>query len=177
MPAEASHRQVCLITGGSSGIGLAAAKLFARQGYDVSICGRNEARLTSARKKILEANPKIDCVTHQADLTDVEQTLNVAEKTIKRFGHVDVLVNNAASSPLSLFDEIPADVFEEAINTNIRSLFYLTQLVWKHMKGQGGGVVINISSLSAIDPVPGFQPLWSVQGLDGSDDSRACWRG
>lgn len=149
-------RPVCLITGGSSGIGLASAVHFAKQGYDVSICGRREAKLSAAQEMILNSNESIECLTTQADLTDVKQAKMVAQQTIERFGHVDVLVNNAANSPLAPFEKITAEMFESAINTNIRSLFYLTQIVWKQMLDRNTGVVVNISSLSAIDPFPGF---------------------
>jgi NAD(P)-dependent dehydrogenase (short-subunit alcohol dehydrogenase family) len=149
-------RPVCLITGGSSGIGLATAQLFAGHGYDLSICGRRETKLAEAKDLIQSADSSAQCLTTPADLNDVQQARNVAENTIKTFGRVDVLVNNAASSPLAPFEEISGEVFESAINTNIRSLFYLTQIVWANMKQQGRGVVVNISSLSAVDPFPGF---------------------
>ena len=120
------------------------------------ICGRRTDQLSKAGVLVGRANKEIVCLQHQADLSDVEQTRTVAEYAIKQFGRVDVLVNNAASSPLAPFDEITEEVFESTINTNIRSLFYLTQLVWRQMKTQGRGVIVNISSLSAVDPFPGF---------------------
>jgi NAD(P)-dependent dehydrogenase (short-subunit alcohol dehydrogenase family) len=153
-------RPVCLITGGSSGIGLATARIFAANGYDLTICGRREEKLTESRQLILAASRPTDrepdCLTVVADLCDVEQANGVARQTIERFGRIDVLVNNAANAPLAPFEEISADVFESTINTNIRSLFYLTQLVWRQMQGQGRGTIVNISSLSAVDPFPGF---------------------
>jgi NAD(P)-dependent dehydrogenase (short-subunit alcohol dehydrogenase family) len=156
MEQESTSRPVCLVTGGSSGIGLATAQLFASQGYDISICGRRESKLNEAKKLIRIANSEVECLALQSNLTDVRQARSVAEQTIERFGRVDVLVNNAATSPLSAFHEITEETFEAAINTNIRSLFYVTQIVWKQMLEQGGGVVVNISSLSAVDPFPGF---------------------
>jgi NAD(P)-dependent dehydrogenase (short-subunit alcohol dehydrogenase family) len=156
MSSKDSSRPVCLITGGSSGIGLATAELFARNGYDLLICGRRETQLDAAKAAIKKANKKVNCVTIQADLADVQQARNVAECAINEFKRIDVLINNAASSPLAPFDEITEEVFESTINTNIRSLFYLTQQVWRQMKTQGRGVVVNISSLSAVDPFPGF---------------------
>lgn len=151
-----STPNVCLVTGGSSGIGLATAQLFASHGYSVSICGRRETKLAEAKDLILAANQEVECLTTQADLTDVRQAKIVAENTIATFGRVDVLVNNAANSPLAPFGEITSEVFESTINTNIRSLFYLTQIVWRNMTEQSMGTVVNISSLSAIDPFPGF---------------------
>ena len=97
-------------------------------------------------------------------MNDVEQAKQFGEQVLEHFGHVDVLVNNAATAPLSPFEDISAETFESSINTNIRSVFYLTQLIWKHLKQraqanpleQGRGVVVNISSLAAVDPFPGF---------------------
>ncbi len=156
MEIDPTSRPVCLITGGSSGIGLATAQLFAGHGYDISICGRREAKLKEAGKLVFDANPSIKCLTGQADFDDVRQAKSVAERTIEQFGQIDVLVNNAANSPLAPFSEITSEMFESTINVNLRSLFYLTQIVWKQMQLQGTGVVVNISSLAAVDPFPGF---------------------
>lgn len=167
------------MTGGSSGIGLAIARRFVREGYNIAICGRNRDKLERARESIIGASSgsgnsesgqlgsgqlesgqlaglPIECLALEADLNDVNQARHVARQAIEHFGRLDVLVNNAASAPLAPFEEISEEVFESTINTNIRSLFYLTQISWAQMKQQGRGVVVNISSLSAVDPFPGF---------------------
>ena len=158
MDNKSNSRPVCLITGGNSGIGLATARLFASKGYDLAICGRRAGKLDEAQQSIRDASQQGDakCLTIVADLEDVKQARGVAEQAIERFHRIDVLVNNAARAPLAPFEEITANEFETTINTNIRSLFYLTQIVWKTMKTQGSGTVVNISSLSAVDPFPGF---------------------
>jgi NAD(P)-dependent dehydrogenase (short-subunit alcohol dehydrogenase family) len=157
---------VCLITGGSSGIGLASAKRFAGAGYHIAICGRRPAPLEAARNQITAAGQAhaIRCHQQVVDLNDADQAKRFGEQVLDHFGHVDVLINNAATAPLSPFEDISVETFESAINTNIRSVFYLTQIIWKHMKQraqaspleQGRGVVVNISSLAAVDPFPGF---------------------
>lgn len=153
-------RPACLITGGSSGIGLATAKLFAGKGYDIAICGRDETKLRSAKSEIMESasasNHEIRCLTMSIDLTDPDQARTFVKNSIDQFKRVDVFVNNASMAPLASFEEIPEETFEATINIALRSLFYATQIAWKKMKNQGNGVVVNISSLSAVDPFPGF---------------------
>lgn len=155
-----SGNPVCLVTGGSSGIGLATAKLFASKGYDISICGRDADRLTLAKDQIVAtgtaADQNISCVMVQADLTDVAQAQKLFKETVNSLGPIEVLVNNASMAPMSPFEEISSETFEATIDIAVRSLFYLTQAVWADMKQRGRGVVVNISSLSAVDPFPGF---------------------
>jgi NAD(P)-dependent dehydrogenase (short-subunit alcohol dehydrogenase family) len=76
--------------------------------------------------------------------------------TTTKLGRIDVLVNNAAVAPLALFDELTPEVIDEALQINIRAVIQLTQDVWRQMKKQGQGVIVNISSLAAVDPFPGF---------------------
>lgn len=157
-------RPGCLITGGSAGIGLATAKLFARQGYNLMICGRDSERLDRALDEIQEPiddTRKLLSVT--CDLGKSGTAKILATTAVEKLGRVDVLVNNAAVAPLAAFEDIQPEVFEEAIEVNLKSPFYLTQEIWRHMKSQGRGVVINISSLAAIDPFPGFSLYGSTK--------------
>ncbi len=153
-----STRPVCMITGGSSGIGLATARKFAAMDYDIAICGRNADRLAEALEEIstLQQDDARQCLGSELDLSTPEAATEFAKHTLTNFGRVDVLVNNAATAPLAPFEEITSEVFESNINTNIRSVFYLTQAIWKQMKESNAGTIINISSLSAVDPFPGF---------------------
>ena len=149
---------VCMITGGSSGIGLATACKFYAAGYRVSICGRSQERLDEAAK-LIAASALVDSkrlITVATDLNDPAQAKAFAQKSLEHFGRIDVLVNNAGVAPLSPFGAITEDSFEQLININVRSGFYLTQLAWNTMVKQGGGTIVNISSQSAIDPFVGF---------------------
>ncbi|MDA8564200.1 SDR family oxidoreductase [Mariniblastus sp.] len=154
---------VCLVTGGSSGIGLAVSRRFAAEGYQLAICGRDEKKLAAAVQVIdqvaLDAGHANKVFQFVADLIDVEQAKSFASATLDRFGQVDVLVNNAGLAPLVEFDAMSPESFEATTNVNIRSVFYLTQMIWKAMKQRPESetaTVVNISSLSAIDPFPGF---------------------
>jgi dehydrogenase/reductase SDR family protein 4 len=156
MNLETNHTPVCLVTGGSSGIGLATALLFAEKGYEIAICGRRESNLLEAKRVIDAALDGRETLAMVADLEDTDRALEVAEETMSRFGRIDLLVNNAAASPLEMFHEISSETFETTINTNVRSLFYLTQAIWKKMRTQRSGIIVNISSLSAVDPFQGL---------------------
>ena len=146
-----------MITGGSAGIGLATARRFAAAGYNVLVCGRDQARLDQAIDEI-QAMQEGPCtiIAVRCDLSESGAAQALVNVAIERLGKIDVLVNNAGVAPLAPLHEISDDVFENTIQVNIRSLFYTTRDTWTHMKEQGGGVVVNISSLAAIDPFPGF---------------------
>ena len=149
---------VCLITGGSSGIGLATARKFYDSGYRVAICGRSQQRLDEAAELISD-NALVDSkqlLTVVADLDQTDQAKVFAQQSLEHFGRIDVLINNAGVAPLSPFGAITEDSFEQLVNVNVRSNFYLTQLAWNTMVKQGGGSIVNVSSLAAVDPFVGF---------------------
>jgi NAD(P)-dependent dehydrogenase (short-subunit alcohol dehydrogenase family) len=148
-------RPVCLITGGSSGIGLAAARKFAENGFDLLIAARDPEKLERAKQQIEEFEVHCECVS--IDLSaDPARAGELADRAMGKFGRIDVLVNNAAFAALAPFDELSAEQFETTINVNHRAIFYLTQKVWPQMVAQGEGVIVNVSSLAAVDPFPGF---------------------
>ena len=159
-PPDAKPDPVCVITGGSSGIGLATARLMRQRGYRIAICGRDEAKLAAAMTELLaidstkSTQPTVFAA--QADLNDVDQATQFFDQVIAEFGTVDVLVNNAGMAPLEKFEEVSAETFESLVNINVRAGFYLTQKTWQQMIKSGGGTIVNISSMSAIDPFPGF---------------------
>ncbi len=155
---------VCMVTGGSSGIGLATARRFAAEGYQLVICGREEPKLAAAAGIIDQVSSVAGFANKVfakvVDLADVEQAKSFVTGTLDQFGRVDVLVNNAALAPLAEFDAISSESFEATTNVNIRSVFYLTQSIWSAMKQRpnlgSAATIVNISSLAAVDPFPGF---------------------
>ena len=154
---QSDSQPVCVITGGTSGIGLATAKLFSRQGYRVAICGRRENLLSEAKSQIAAAGSKnVAPLAMQVDLHDPPRAREFGQAAIDAFGRIDVLVNNAGNAPLAPFAEIDTATFESVLDVNLRSVFHLTQVAWTQMLKQGGGVIVNISSLAAVDPFPGF---------------------
>lgn len=149
---------VCLVTGGSAGIGLETAKLFAENGYRVAICGRDENRLALAEqqlKKLVDSD-STRILAKRFDLRAASQAGLLAEEVRDRFGRIDVLVNNAGTAVCKPFAEMDNNDFESMVSLNIRAVHHLTHRVWPWMKQQGGGIIVNLSSLSALDPFPGF---------------------
>ncbi|HMP80488.1 MAG TPA: SDR family oxidoreductase [Pirellulaceae bacterium] len=149
-------KPVALVTGGTSGIGLATARLLAENGYDIAICGRNTPRLHQARAAIQKSRAGTRALAIPADFSEPLSSPQMCDQTFTEFGRLDVVVNAAAVAALSSFDAITTEQFDEMLNVNIRSLFHVTQAAWRIMQQQGNGTIINVSSLAAVDPFDGL---------------------
>lgn len=125
-------------------------------GKHVVICGRDNTRLEEAREQIVACSSDDHVTTVQADMARPAEARRFVQESIDRLGRVDVLVNNAAMAPLAPLDEMSDAMIDDCIDLNIRGVYYATRTVWKQMKEQGSGLVVNISSQAAVDPFPGF---------------------
>ncbi len=92
----------------------------------------------------------------RADVTQEADVSHLVEKTISAYGRIDILVNNAGIAPLMALEHMSADVFDGVIATNIRAVYLCCRAVWGHMTPAGGGAIVNVSSVGAFDPFPGF---------------------
>ena len=146
--------KTCVITGASRGIGLATALRFAREGHWIVAAARNDEDLEKTVEQVSEAGS--ECLAVTADLARPEDVHELIRAATARFGRVDVLVNNAGCAPLVAIDEMTTEDFERVQTLNIGGVFHATQAVWPVMKEQGGGVIVNISSVAAVDPFRGF---------------------
>jgi 3-oxoacyl-[acyl-carrier protein] reductase len=133
---------------------LATALRFAGAGCNVVVAARNEEALDEAMERIGAAGAECAAVT--ADVGEPEQACQIVTAAVERFGRIDVLVNNAGRAPLAKIDEIAADEFDSVTAVNIAAVFHTTRTAWPHMQKQGGGVIVNVSSLASVDPFPGF---------------------
>ncbi len=161
-PSHKLKGKVALISGGDSGIGRATAILFAREGCDVSIIYLDEhsdARDTC--KKIEEIGQK--CLAIAGDVGNPEFCRQAVEKTLKEFGKLDILINNAAEQHLgeTLLD-ISDEQMEKTFRTNIFSMFYLTKAALPHL-GKGSAIV-NDSSIVAYMGHPKLIDYASTKG-------------
>lgn len=146
--------KVCVITGASKGIGLATALRFARAGWHVVAAARGAESLAAAEREIRAAGG--ECTVVETDVSqpaDVRRLIQTAQETC---GRIDVLVNNAGRAPLAAIDEMDPEEYTLLNRVNLDAIFHATQAVWPIMKQQGGGVIVNISSLAAQDPFRGF---------------------
>ncbi len=148
--------KVVLITGGSSGIGLAAAHKIAEAGAVTIICGRDEDKLAEAKKEINERG--FDCITYQADVADMADCDRFVQVLIENHGGVDVLVNNAGRS-IRRAIEASYDRFhdfERTMQLNYFGCLRLTMGLLPKMIAQKRGHIINISSIGVLTNAPRF---------------------
>ena len=141
--------RVALVTGGSKGLGLAMARIFAEAGADVVISSRHENELQAAAAEITEGTGRrAEYVV--ADMTDRQDVARLAEAALARMGHVDILVNNAGSNVPQPIDQISDDDWDRIIELNLTSCMALTRALAPRMKERRWGRVIYISSVMGI---------------------------
>lgn len=136
--------KVVIITGASSGIGAAAAVQFSRLGAKLVITGRNEDNLKATASKC-----EGDVVTIIAEVNDESDRVKIVDEAIAKFGKIDVLVNNAGIGQDGTILTTSLEKFDNVMNTNVRSLFHLTQLATPHLIKTKGNIV-NVSSVTAV---------------------------
>ncbi|HEU0198364.1 MAG TPA: SDR family oxidoreductase [Nevskiaceae bacterium] len=136
-----------LITGCSSGIGAAAVRRFAEQGWNVAATLRNPAKV--------RFEPAAGCVESFAlDVTDPRSVDQAVAAALKRFGHIDVLINNAGYGLFGPFETATAEVVERQFATNVGGVFAVTRAVLPHLRECRSGVIINVASLSGLVAMP-----------------------
>lgn len=141
--------QVAIVTGGSSGIGLAIARAFVQEGMRVTIAARDKRRLEDAASQLKSGLPKGDSVLAvQTDVSHSTQVQRMVRQTLDRFGRLDVLVNNAGIGRLAPLDELKEKDWDEVLNVNLKSVFLCIQAALPEMKRRQRGYIVNISSIA-----------------------------
>ncbi len=141
--------KVAVITGGTRGIGFSIAKLFAENGAKVAIFGSRKETVDSALAKLNEINAEWDVMGLYPDITDY-QALEAALAEVKiRFGKIDILVNNAGVSAREPIENYAPDAFKNIMDLNVTAVFNGCKAVVPYMKENGGGSIINTSSMVA----------------------------
>ncbi len=156
--------KVALITGGSSGIGLAIAESFIKSGCKVVIAGTKREKLEVVRKK---SNSE-DLATIVIDVTDIQSLPQKVEETASVFGKVDILVNSAGVHHTHQFEDMSEAEFDKIMDTNVKGTFFMCQAVIKYMKkNKIHGHILNVSSSSSLRPATGpyHMSKWAITGL------------
>lgn len=149
--------QVAIITGGSKGIGFAIAHFFAAAGAKVVINGRYQENLDAAVLSLRNRGYEATAIAHHIGYQ--EQRKLLIEKTVKKYGKIDILVNNAAASPVfAPIHEYESGVLDKIIDVNLKAPYELSQLCFPYLKKSFNSSIINISSVGAISPERGLGP-------------------
>lgn len=145
--------KVILITGASSGIGAGCAEYFSYLGGNVVLVGRNIENLHKVEAKCTEVASKSDkrplTLSIQADITKEPDVVRVIDETIKAFGKLDVLVNNAGVIGVGSIENTSLEQYDTIMNTNVRSVYHLTMLAVPHLIKTKGNIV-NVSSVNGL---------------------------
>ena len=153
------NKKVVIITGASSGIGLACAREFSGNGYKVVMAARNIDKLNEIVAELKQQNP--DVISVKTDVSNEDDCKHLIDETIKHFGTIDVLINNAGVSMRALFIELDLKVLHSVMNVNFWGTVYCTKYALPYIIEHKGSVV-------AISSVAGFMGLPGRTGYSAS---------
>lgn len=148
--------KVVVITGGSQGIGKAAALEFAREGSQVCVCARRQEKLDETQAEFKGLG--YDLYTSKVDVTKFDELEAFADAIVAKFGRIDVWINNAGANQYKLLVDYDVEDFMRIVNINLTAVFTGSTIAAKRMKETGGGVILTASSYSSIAPIAGKAP-------------------
>ena len=163
------RNKVAIVTGGGTGIGKAITRALADEGASVMIAARNLARLEETAAELTAKGKKVKAI--QTDISDEKQVKRMVEQTIKEFGKLDILVNNAAIGTYNNADvaDMKLDQWFSLLDVNLTGTMYCARHALKHMIPRKQGNIINISSVAGLSGVPKESPYavtkWGVIGF------------
>jgi NAD(P)-dependent dehydrogenase (short-subunit alcohol dehydrogenase family) len=148
--------KVALITGGSRGLGLQMVRAFAAAGADIIVASRKLEACEAVADEVRALGRRALAVSvHAGRWDDIDRLIEVS---FAQFGRIDILVNNAGMSPAVPSHEVTEQLFDSVMNLNFKGPFRLASIVGKRMADGDGGVIINVSSSGALNPLPRVVP-------------------
>lgn len=141
-----------IVTGGSEGVGAAAARLFADAGANLMLVARNRKNLEAIAAELRD---RTRVEIFPMDVSDADSCVDLFKKTLFEFGRIDVLVNNAGYHARGNVESVTAEELARTIDVNLRAPIMLMRLALPHIRDAGGGAIINVASLAGRTPVPG----------------------
>jgi 3-oxoacyl-[acyl-carrier protein] reductase/7-alpha-hydroxysteroid dehydrogenase len=142
--------KVAVVTGGTRGIGFAIVKAFLEEGASVALFGSRQETVDKALAAIKEENANAPVMGLSPDLNDYAAVEAAMKEVQAKFGRIDILANNAGVSAREPIYEYDAAAFDKVIQLNVNSVYYCTKAVVDMMKAQGGGSIINTSSMVSL---------------------------
>ncbi len=143
--------KVCLVTGGSRGIGASCVREFAKNGYNVVINYVNDSISANNLKAEIEKEYNVKAICFKCDVSNHEEVKNMIEETINTFGSIDVLVNNAAIAIDTIVEDKTVDNFKRILDVNLIGTFLVSREAARFMMNKKSGSIVNISSTNGID--------------------------
>lgn len=140
--------RVAIVTGGSKGLGSGMAYALAEQGADIVIVSRNQAEGELVAAKIRGMGRKSMALS--VDVQDISSINQMVETVTKKFGRIDILINNAGVGITKFALEVTEEEWDKVVDTNLKGVFFCAQAVARVMKEQKYGKIINISSLAGL---------------------------
>ena len=147
--------KVAIVGGASQGIGYAIARLLAQEGARVAMVARREERLREAVKRVA-GDTGSQTLAVPADIRRADDCIRIVEATVAEFGRLDVLVNNDGAPPLGELVDFNDAAWNNAVERNLMSVVRITRAAVPHLRAARGGRIINITSLSVLQPLPRF---------------------
>lgn len=163
--------RVAIVTGGNGGIGLGMARGLAAAGASIVIAGRNQAKSEAAVTELATSGVKAIALT--VDVNDTAAVKAMVADTLKAFGRVDILINNAGMNVRKTPDKLALEEWDSVIRTNLTSAFVISQAVHPAMKEAGGGKIINIGSMMSIFGAS-FSPAYGASKGGIVQFTRSC---
>lgn len=149
-----SDFRTAIVTGSTSGIGLAVARALAEAGHAVMLNGLGDAAGIDAIRRDLAAETGAPVDFHGADMSDPEQIADLVRATEARFGQVDIIVNNAGIQTVAPIEDFPPDRYNLIMAINMSAAWHLTRLTFAGMKARGWGRIVNIASAHGLVASP-----------------------
>ena len=141
-------RKIAVVTGSSSGIGKAIALRFGEEGARVVVAARRLDLCRQTAKQIEQAGGEAH--VQQTDVSQEGQVETLIQETVRRYGRLDILVNNAGMFGGGRLGDTSTKAFDQVMNTNLRGTFFCCRTGFRQMKQQGGGLIINMSSVAGL---------------------------
>lgn len=142
--------KVAIVTGGTRGIGFAVVRTFLNNGATVVLFGSKEESVQKALTKLKQENPNYQVIGMHSDITDMRAVERAFADIKSRFGKIDIVVNNAGISASDSLYNYEEEEFDKIIDLNLKAVFNCSKVGAKYMKENGGGVILNTSSMVSI---------------------------